>query len=93
MKLCAHYDKCWKKLHSVSPIRHVTLTSKLHRHNVLLLRGSTVHVRTLATSHTGRFLILCRHLVGLLWTSDQPVAKASAYTDNNTERQVQTSMP
>jgi hypothetical protein len=30
--------------------------------------------------HTGRFVIYFRHLVGLLWTSDQPVAKASTYT-------------
>jgi hypothetical protein len=78
----------------VSPIRHVTVTSKLHRHNVLLLRGSTVHVRALATSHTGRFLILCRQLVGLLWTSDQPVAKASTYTvQHNIEIKRQTFMP
>jgi hypothetical protein len=33
-------------------------------------------------------------LVGLLWTSDQPVAKASTYTgQHNTETQRQTSMP
>jgi hypothetical protein len=34
------------------------------------------------------FLILFRCSVGLLWTSDQPIAKASAYT--NTERRGQT---
>jgi hypothetical protein len=44
--------------------------------------------------HTGGFVILLRHLVGPLWTSDQPVAKASTYTgQNNTETQRQTSMP
>jgi hypothetical protein len=37
---------------------------------------------------------LIRHSVGLLWTSDQPVAKASTDTgQHNTERQRQTSMP
>jgi hypothetical protein len=30
--------------------------------------------------HTGGFVILLRHTVGLLWTSDQPIAKASTYT-------------
>jgi hypothetical protein len=30
--------------------------------------------------HTVGFEILLRHSVGLLWTSDQPVAKASTYT-------------
>jgi hypothetical protein len=39
-------------------------------------------------------VILERYLVGLLWTSDQPVAKASTYTErHNTETQRQTSMP
>jgi hypothetical protein len=28
----------------------------------------------------GGFVIYFRHLLGLLWTSDQPVAKASTYT-------------
>jgi hypothetical protein len=40
------------------------------------------------------FVILLRHTVGLLWTSDQPVAKASTYTgQHNIETQRQTSMP
>jgi hypothetical protein len=30
--------------------------------------------------HTGRFVIYFRYLIGLLSTSDQPVAKASTYT-------------
>jgi hypothetical protein len=42
----------------------------------------TVLVRTLAASH-GIFLYLCRHSVGLLWTSDQSVAKASTYTEQH----------
>jgi hypothetical protein len=38
------------------------------------------------------FVILLRNLVRLLWTSDQPVAKASTYTgQHNTETQRQTS--
>jgi hypothetical protein len=38
--------------------------------------------------------MLLRHTVGLLWTSDQPVAKVSTYTgQHNTETQRQTSMP
>jgi hypothetical protein len=49
----------------------------------LLLSGSTALERTLAVSHSGGFLILFRHLVGLLWTSDKPVAKASTYTDED----------
>jgi hypothetical protein len=28
--------------------------------------------------------VLLRHLVGLFWTSDKPVAKASTYTEQNT---------
>jgi hypothetical protein len=44
--------------------------------------------------HTGGFIILLRHLVGLLWTSAQLVAKASTYTGQyKTETQRQTSMP
>jgi hypothetical protein len=46
------------------------------------ISGSRVLVRTLA----GRFVILLRHLVGLLWTSDQPVAKASTYIKNATQK-------
>jgi hypothetical protein len=43
----------------------------------------------------GRFLIIftSRYLVGLLWTSDKPVTKASTYTgEHNTERRGKTSM-
>jgi hypothetical protein len=44
--------------------------------------------------HIGSFVILLRHAVGLLWTSYQPVTKASTYTEqHNTETQRQTSMP
>jgi hypothetical protein len=32
----------------------------------------------------GRFRNLFRHLIGLLWTSDRPVAKATTYTQDNT---------
>jgi hypothetical protein len=40
------------------------------------------------------FLILFRHAVRLLWTSDQPLAKASNYTgQRNIETQRQTSTP
>jgi hypothetical protein len=53
--------------------------------------GFTVLVRTLASSLMGRFFNLFRHLAGLLWTSDQPVAKASA-RQHNTERRGQTSV-
>jgi hypothetical protein len=50
--------------------------------------------RTLASLYTGRVLtLLFRHLLGLLWTTDQPVAKASTYTGQyNTERRGQTSI-
>jgi hypothetical protein len=59
----------------------------------IIISGSTVLVRTLAASQL-RFLALVRHLLGLLWTSDQPVANASTYTgQHNTETQIQTSMP
>jgi hypothetical protein len=34
--------------------------------------------------HTGGFIILLKHTAGLLRTSDQPVAKASTYTQDNT---------
>jgi hypothetical protein len=49
-------------------------------------------------SHTGGFVTLVRHLIGLLWTSDQSLAKASTYTgqhtnNTHTETQKQTSMP
>jgi hypothetical protein len=45
---------------------------------IIIISCSTVPVRTLA-SH-GRFRNLFRHTVGLLWTSDKTVAKASTYT-------------
>jgi hypothetical protein len=45
-------------------------------YNILLLCGSTVLERTLYASHNEGFLTLPIHLEGLLWTSDQPVAKA-----------------
>jgi hypothetical protein len=55
---------------------------------IILISGSTVLVRTLAASH------LFWHLVGLLWTSDQPVTKASTYTgQHNIETKRQTSRP
>jgi hypothetical protein len=54
----------------------------------------------LSTAHAGPwpnffgFSNVIRRVLGLLWTSDQPVAKASAYAgQHNTERQIQTSMP
>jgi hypothetical protein len=47
--------------------------------SVLLLRGSTVLERTLAALHTGVVTLLFVQLVDLLWTSYQPVAKASTY--------------
>jgi hypothetical protein len=43
---------------------------------IIIISGSTVLVRTLAASLTGGFLILLRHAIGLLWTSDWPVSKA-----------------
>jgi hypothetical protein len=42
-------------------------------------------LRTLAASH-GKFLNLFRHLVRLLCTSNQPVAKASSYKGNTTSK-------
>jgi hypothetical protein len=54
---------------------------------IIIISGSTVLVRTFAASHW-RFRNLLKHTVGLLWTSDQPVAKASTYTgQHNTETQ------
>jgi hypothetical protein len=54
--------------------------------------GSTVLARTLAASHQ-RFYSLINISVGLLWMSDQPVAKASTYTrQQNTGTQKQTAM-
>jgi hypothetical protein len=45
-------------------------------------------------SHTGGFVILLRHSVGLLCASDTRVAKVSFYTgQHSTETQRQTSMP
>jgi hypothetical protein len=62
-------------------------------HIRIIIIGSTVHVKPWPP-HTGGFVILLRHLIGLLWTIDQPVAKASTYTgQHNTETQRQTSMP
>jgi hypothetical protein len=49
------------------------------------LRSSTVLERTLAASHAGGFFNLFRHLVGFLWTSDQPVAKTYTYTGQQTQ--------
>jgi hypothetical protein len=78
-------------------------TSPVHRqHGIHLCKRSDLKrwtVRVIihpSTAQIGpwppvlRFLILLfRHTVGLLWTSDQPVAKASTYT----ETQSQTSIP
>jgi hypothetical protein len=47
---------------------------------IIIISGPTVIERTLAASHTRGFLILLRHAVGLPWTSNQLVAKASTYT-------------
>jgi hypothetical protein len=59
----------------------------------VIISCSAVLLRTLDASH-GRFRNLFRHSVGRLWTSDQPVAKASTYTgQHTTERRRQTSMP
>jgi uncharacterized membrane protein len=59
---------------------------------IIIISGSTVLVRTLVTSHW-RLSNLFWHLVGLLWTSDQPVAKAPTYTgQHNVETQRQISM-
>jgi hypothetical protein len=46
---------------------------------VIIISGSPVLVRSFWPPHTGGFINL-RHLVGLLWTSYQPIAKASTYT-------------
>jgi hypothetical protein len=60
---------------------------------LIIISGSTVPVRALVASHR-RFRNLFWHLVGLLWASDQPVAKASTYTgQHNRETQRQTSVP
>jgi hypothetical protein len=57
------------------------------------MSGSTVLVRTLVATHR-KFRNLFRHSVGPLWTSDQTVAKAYAYTgQHNTERRGHTFMP
>jgi hypothetical protein len=50
---------------------------------IIIISDSIFLVITLAASH-GKLLNLLRHTVGLLWTSDQPIAKASTYTDNIT---------
>jgi hypothetical protein len=60
----------------------------------LLLCASAVFQRTSVASHTRGLFNLFTHSVGLLWTSDQSVAKASTYTrQHNEERRGQTSMP
>jgi hypothetical protein len=51
---------------------------------ILLLRDSTVLETTLSASDTGAFLILFRHSVGLLWTSDQPIARATQHRKTRT---------
>jgi hypothetical protein len=69
-------------------------TPALHKLNLLLLYDSAALERTLAASHPGGFLVLFRHSVGLLWTSDHPAAKARTCTEQyNTEIQRQTSIP
>jgi hypothetical protein len=49
---------------------------------IIIVSDSTVVVRPLVASHR-RFRNLFWHLVRFLWTSDQPVAKASTYTGQN----------
>jgi hypothetical protein len=55
------------------------------QHSTAPVRDSTVPERTLAAP-LPRFLNLFRHSVGLLWTSDQPVAKASICTRQHTTK-------
>jgi hypothetical protein len=60
----------------------------LHSNTLInsFISDSIFLVRTLAASH-GMFCNLFRYSVGLLWTSDKPIAKASTYTgEHNTER-------
>jgi hypothetical protein len=78
------YSK-WKMVdHSFSMIIIIVIIIKI-------ISSFTVSVRTLAASHR-RFHNLIKTFLELLWTTDQPVAKASTYTgQHNTERQ--TSMP
>jgi hypothetical protein len=60
---------------------------------IIIISGFTDLTGTLTASHP-RFRYLFRQSVGLLWTSDQPVARASTYTgQHNTETRGQTSMP
>jgi hypothetical protein len=62
---------------------------------VLCMSSSSVALQSLQgpwPPHTGGFVTLLRYLVEILWTSDQPVAKACTYTgQHNTE--TQTFMP
>jgi hypothetical protein len=53
---------------------------------LLLLCGTSVPQRTLADSHR-RFLNLIWTLVRTLWTSDRPVANASAGTGNTSQKE------
>jgi hypothetical protein len=77
---------------NVARSAHIPSYNK-HTLVIIISSGSTVLVRTLAALH-GRFVIYFRHLIGLLWTSDQPVAKASTYTgQHNTETRGEISVP
>jgi hypothetical protein len=50
---------------------------------IIIISGSTVIAKRWPP-HIGDSVILLRHLVGLLWTSDQPVAK-SLYQHRTTQ--------
>jgi hypothetical protein len=92
-----YVGRLWKVLHcmerrkSYRPQSIVMLMNS--RCLTIIISGFTGLLRTWM-SHTGDFVILLRHLVGLLWTIDQFVAVASSNTgQHNTETQRQTSMP
>jgi hypothetical protein len=79
--------------HDVSTLSHYCVILYNEKIATFLLRDySTVNKPW--PPHTRSFLILLRHLVRLLWSSDQPVAKASTYTgQHNTVRRGRTFMP
>jgi hypothetical protein len=58
----------------------------LHLTGFTAILFSKVLERAFTSSHMGSVFNLFRHLVGLFWTNDQSVAKASIYAgQHNTE--------
>jgi hypothetical protein len=85
---------CLKHFREVTEENHWKTAVRLTRSSSSSSSVALQSVKGPWAPHTGWYIILSRKSVGLLWTSDQPFAKASTYTGQHSiETKRQTSMP